>query len=113
MNSALLYILQFLIGGSTVVGITLIAKHSDPKYTGILYAFPIILIVSIIFIYVNQGKEISQKVMHSALIYEFTLVFFIIAFYYLLQKTNFWPALLVSLALWILICIALQFCLKT
>ncbi len=112
MNTALLYILQFVIGGVSVVGISLIAKYIHPKYTGVLYALPIILITSMIFIYANQGKEMSQKVLHSTLVYEFTLIFFIAAFYYLLQRTDFWPALLISLATWIVISVVIQFFLK-
>jgi hypothetical protein len=36
MNLAVYYALQFILGGITVVGITLVAKYVDPKYTGII-----------------------------------------------------------------------------
>ena len=93
MNQILYDILQFVLGGASVVGITLVAKYLNPKYTGILYAFPVILIVAMIFIYLNQGLTIATKTLKSTVIYEFTLVYFIIAFYLLLQKTGFWLAL--------------------
>jgi uncharacterized membrane protein (GlpM family) len=112
MNLILYYGLQFIIGGATVVGITLVAKYIDPKYTGIIYAFPVILIVAMIFIYLDQGLEISQKTLKSTFVYEFTLVYFVLAFYLLLYKVDFWWAIGLALISWAIIATIIQFWIK-
>jgi len=89
MNPIIYYVLQFILGGASVVGITLIAKYVDPKYAGIIYALPVILITAAIFIYLNQGIGIAQRTLKSTFVYEFTLVYFILAFWLLLYRFNF------------------------
>lgn len=112
MNSWLYYIVQFILGGATVVGITLVAKYINPKYTGIVYALPIILIVAMIFIYFDQGLEISKKTLKSTFIYEFTLVYFVLSFYVLLQRMDFWWAMGIALVSWAIIATLIQFFVK-
>lgn len=112
MSPIIYYAIQFILGGASVVGITLIAKYIDPKYTGIAYALPVILIVAMIFIYSNQGLEISQKTLKSTFVYEFTLVFFVLAFWLLLYRVNFWLAIIIALLSWAIIATLIQFWLK-
>jgi uncharacterized membrane protein (GlpM family) len=95
-----------------VVGITLIAKYISPKYTGILYALPVILIVAMIFIYLDQGLDISRRTLKSTFVYEFTMVFFVMAFYLLLQKMDFWWALGIAFFSWAIIATLIQFIFK-
>ena len=99
-------------GGASVVGITLIAKYINPKYTGILYALPAILIVAMIFIYLDQGLDISRRTLKSTFVYEFTLVFFVLAFYLLLQRVDFWWALLIAFFSWAIIATLIQIMFK-
>lgn len=112
MNTTIYYGLQFFLGGASVVAITLIARYINPKFTGMIYALPVILIVAIIFVYLDQGLEISRKTLQSTLIYEFTLVYFILAFYFLLNRIDFWLALSISFVTWLIISIALQFVIR-
>ncbi len=86
MNQIPYYTLQFLLGGASVIGITAIAKYVHPKYAGILYALPVILILAMIFIYVEKGSDVAKQTLRSALIYEFTLLYFVVAFYFLLEE---------------------------
>ncbi len=113
MSPIFYYALQFVLGGASVVGITLIARYLDPKYTGIVYALPIILIVAMIFIYMNQGTEIARQTLKSTFIYEFTLVYFVFAFYVLLHRMDFWLAMGLALVSWAIIATLIQFWLKT
>ena len=94
------YILQFIIGGGSVVGIGLIAKYIDPKYSGILYALPIISVVAMIFVYIDQGLATSQRTLKSILVYEFSIIYFLGAFYLLIQRVNFWWALSIAWITW-------------
>lgn len=65
MSQYLFYSLQFILGGASVVAITMIAKYIHPKYTGIAYALPVILLVSVIFIYLGQGLEASRSTLNQ------------------------------------------------
>ena len=112
MNSLFYYGVQFVLGGATVVGITLVAKYINPKYTGIVYALPVILIVAMIFIYLDQGLEISRKTLKSTFVYEFTLVYFVLAFYILLQRLDFWWAMGLALVSWVILATLIQFLIK-
>ena len=112
MNPIFYYVIQFLLGGASVVGITLIAKYIDAKYTGIVYALPIILIVAMIFIYLDQGLGIAQKTLKSTFVYEFTLVYFVLAFWLLLYKVDLWWAIIIALVSWAIIATVIQFWLK-
>lgn len=112
MHSVLYYFLQFVLGGASVVGISLIAKYLNPKYTGIVYALPVILIVALIFIYFDKGIETARETLKSTFIYEFTLVYFILAFYMLLQKMEFWSAMGLALGSWALIALLIQMVVK-
>ena len=112
MNPALYYALQFILGGATIVGITLVAKFSNPKYTGIIYAFPVILILSMILIYLDNSTEVARKAIKSVVVYELTLFYFAIAFYYLLSRVNFWSAIILTLITWIILALIIQFFLK-
>lgn len=112
MSPIIYYVIQFVLGGASVVGITLIAKYIDPKYTGIVYALPVILVVAMIFVYLDQGLEISQKTLKSTFVYEFTLVYFVLAFWLLLYKMNFWWAIVLALVSWAIIATVIQFWLK-
>lgn len=108
MSSFLYYTLQFVFGGVSVVGITLIAKYIDPKYTGIVYALPVILITAAIFVYLQQGLDVTKATVKSTFVYEFTLIYFIFAFYFLLGKMDFWWALLIAFVSWAVIATLLQ-----
>ena len=109
MNPIIYYTIQFILGGASVVGISLISKYINPKYAGILYALPVILIIATISIYLDQGLEISRKTLKSTFIYEFTLLYFILAFYFLSLKMNFWLSIGLAFLSWALIAIIIQF----
>jgi hypothetical protein len=106
------YALQFILGGATVLAITLIAKYINPKYTGIVYALPVIVIVAMVFVYFGSGLDITKATLKSTLIYEFTLLYFISAFYLLLQITGFWLAMGIALFSWAIIAVIIQLFLK-
>jgi uncharacterized membrane protein (GlpM family) len=97
----LYYTIQFVIGGLSVVAITWITAYISPKYAGIIYAVPIILIVASFFVYINQGLEVTARTLKSTFVYEFTLIYFILAFYLLLRKVGFGWAMMIALVTWI------------
>jgi len=70
------------------------------------------LILAVIFIYLNQGLEIAQKTLKSTFVYEFTLVYFVLAFYLFLQWINFWWALGIAFISWAIIATLIQLIFK-
>ena len=94
------------------MGITLIAKYVNPKYTGIIYALPVILLIAVISIYLNSGAELARRTLKSTFVYEITLVYFILAFYLLINRIGFWWALGLALISWALIAFLIQLILK-
>ena len=94
------------------MGITLIAKYINPKYTGIIYALPVILLVAVISIYLNSGVELSRRTLKSTFVYEITLVYFILTFYLLINRVGFWWALVLALISWALIAFLIQLVLR-
>lgn len=112
MNPIFYYVIQFALGGASVVGITLIAKYINPKYTGIIYALPVILLIAVISIYIDSGVELSRKTLKSTFVYEITLVYFILAFYLLIGQIEFWWALALALISWALIAFVIQLVLR-
>ncbi|MBI5621292.1 DUF3147 family protein [Candidatus Falkowbacteria bacterium] len=95
-------------GGAAVAGITVIVKYVHPKYAGVIYALPIILIVAMIFVYAEQGLAVSRQTLKSAFVYEFTLVYFILAFYWLSSHVDFYWSLGLALVSWAVIAALIQ-----
>ncbi|MEI8230141.1 MAG: DUF3147 family protein [Candidatus Peregrinibacteria bacterium] len=107
------YALQFLFGGLSVIGITLLAKFVDPRYTGIVYALPIVLITAMIFIYLDQGIDIVRQSLWSTFAYEFTLLAFPLVFVLLLSRFAFWWSLTFALLIWLLSALSVYVLTKT
>ena len=90
------YILQFIIGGGTIVGMSFLAKNFDPKYAAFLYALPIQYTIALIFIHINSEKKgISELIKHN-LSYSFIFITFLLMLFFLLKHFNFWPSLIIS-----------------
>ncbi len=62
-------ILQFIISGVVVVGATLISKHIDSKWGGLIVALPIMTLLGFIFISGNTDVASTQKYLLSALLF--------------------------------------------
>ena len=59
-------LLKFIIGGSVIVGVTLLAEHADPRYGGMLAAAPIITTLAFLFTYSEAGRETTRQLVISA-----------------------------------------------
>lgn len=51
MNLFLYYVIQFMLGGGIIVGMSILATKLEAKFAAILYAMPIQFIIAAIFIY--------------------------------------------------------------
>ena len=61
-------LLKFIIGGSVIVGVTLLAEHADPRYGGMLAAAPIITTLAFLFTYSEAGQETTRQAGHLGIL---------------------------------------------
>ncbi len=93
MHAIILYVIQFFLGGSIIVGMTLLAKHAHPKYAAILYAIPVQFTLAAIFIYLGTKKGTIEQLTQHSLLYTLGFIGFIVAFYVLKKHMGFWSSL--------------------
>jgi hypothetical protein len=103
INLIFLYIVQFIVSGGVVVGMSILASHANPKYAALLYAIPIQFILAAIFIYFGTKDGTVQNLVLHSLVYIIGLVVFMVAFYFMIRYTNFWLSLVVSLVIFTVI----------
>lgn len=89
-------ILQFVLSGAVVVGATLISKHFDSKWAGLLVALPIMTILGFIFISINSTATITQRYLLSAMIFMIPAAIYILSLYLLFGKVNLITNCLIS-----------------
>ena len=79
-------LLKFVIGGSVIVGVTLLAEHVDPRYAGMLAAAPIITTLAFLFTYSEAGVETTRQLVISAFWFAIPTLLFLLVFWYLLGR---------------------------
>lgn len=101
---------SFVLGGFIVAIVKYMAQHVSSKYAGILWSFPISIIPSIMFMYLDNepdNKIINQTVDYA--VYFPTLLIFLFVMYKSLSLLKNVPykiylALFISLVIWGLSC---------
>lgn len=107
MNTLYL-ILKFIIGGSLILGITLLANHIHPKWGGILAVAPIITTLSIIFVKYETNLQTTQQLILSAIYFIIPTLIFLIIIYFLLNKLNLIYSFLIAYVVWGIIVFIIQ-----
>jgi uncharacterized membrane protein (GlpM family) len=79
-------LLKFIIGGSVIVGVTLLAEHVDPRYGGMLAAAPIITTLAFLFTYSEAGRETTHQLVISAFYFAIPSLIFLLVFYFLMER---------------------------
>ena len=101
---------SFILGGIVVASVNYIVEKIDPVYAGILWALPLSLLPTILFMYLD--KESEKKIIHQTkeyVIYYPTLLLYVYIMYYVLhhyehKSKNVYIALVSGLCIWILSC---------
>ena len=94
-------LLKFVIGGSVIVGVTMLAEHADPRYGGMLAAAPIITTLAFLFTYTEAGRETTQQLVISAFWFAIPTLFFLLAFYFLMYRFGLLQSLGGAYGVWI------------
>lgn len=90
-------IVQFVIAGLVVVGATLLAKHVDPKWSGLLVALPVMTIVALIFIQIGSSQYDVQKYLKSALLFMIPAAVYIASLLAINQKFGIYLSLIIAI----------------
>jgi uncharacterized membrane protein (GlpM family) len=93
MNYFFLF-LQFILSGSIVVGATLLAKHVDEKWAGLLVALPLLTLLGFIFM---TGDVDKSKYLLSAILFMIPAALYLISLLLLHSRMHIAYALAVSL----------------
>ena len=94
-------LLKFIIGGSVIVGVTLLAEHVDPRYGGMLAAAPIITTLAFLFTYSEAGRETTQQLVISAFFFAIPSLMFLLAFWFLMYRLSLLMSLGGAYGIWI------------
>lgn len=94
-------ILKFIIGGSVIVGVTMLAENADPRYGGMLAAAPIITTLAFLFTYAEAGRQTTQQLVISAFWFAIPTLLFLLAFYFLMNRFGVFPSLGGAYGVWI------------
>ncbi len=90
-------LLQFVVSGGVVVGATLLARHVDAKWAGLLVALPIMTILGYIFIQSSNSSADTTKYLQSALIFMVPAAVYIGSVLILHSKIGAFAALLLAI----------------
>ena len=87
-------VIQFIIAGSAVVGVSLAAEKLQSNFlAALLLMFPAITIVSTYFVATSLGNSVAADVLLNALYLLPIWIIYVIALYYFLNKMDTVPAL--------------------
>lgn len=99
-------VIRFLLGGTLVLLVSIIAKNGKSDIAGIIALFPIITAVSFYFLSKNvEVKTLKATVLMSMLSLPTTLAF-LLSLYFCTGKMNIILSLIISVAAWLVVAIA-------
>jgi uncharacterized membrane protein (GlpM family) len=93
-------LLKFIVGGSVIVGVTLLAEHVDPRYGGMLAAAPIITTIAFLFTYSEAGRETTRQLVLGAFYFAIPSLIFLLALWFLSGRYGFLPSLGGAFGIW-------------
>jgi len=95
-------ILKFVIGGGIIVGVTLIAQNTDPRFGGILAAAPITTTIAFLFAYSETGSAVTHQLVLGSFWFAIPTVVFLCFLYLLMNRLPFIESLAASFGIWVL-----------
>ncbi|ABS56550.1 conserved hypothetical protein [Methanoregula boonei 6A8] len=100
--------LKFIIGGSVIVGVTVLAEHLDPKYGGLLAAAPIITTLAILFTSTGAGQEVGRQLAIGAFWFAIPTLLFLLALYFLMGRYPLAPSFGGAFSVWLVAAVVMN-----
>lgn len=94
--------LKFVIAGGIIVGVTLLAQQTDPRYGGILAAAPITTTLAFIFTCSETGHATTRQLVLGSFWFAIPTIIFLLVLYFLMDRLSFLQSLAVALPVWII-----------
>jgi uncharacterized membrane protein (GlpM family) len=95
--------LRFILGGTLVVVIGVIAKSGRSSIAGIIAMFPVITAVSFSFLAKSVDITILKSAVLSSVLSLPATLAFLLAFYFCLERMGFLLTLAISFAAWLVV----------
>ena len=93
--------LKFIVAGSIIVGVTLLAQQADPKYGGLLAAAPITTTLAFLFTYSEAGQQVTRELVLGSFWFAIPTILFLIVLYFLMSRFSLIPSLGGAYTVWI------------
>lgn len=94
-------LLKFVIGGSVMVGVTLLAGQVDTRYGGLLAAAPMVTTLAFIFTFSEAGQQVTRQLIISTFWFVIPTVLFLLALYFLMGRFGFLASIGGAYGIWI------------
>lgn len=93
--------LKFVLAGSIIVGVTLLAQQADPKYGGLLAAAPITTTLAFLFTSSEAGQQVTRELVLGSFWFAIPTVLFLLVLYLLMNRFSLLPSLGGAYSVWI------------
>lgn len=94
-------LVKFLVGGSIIVGVTVLAQQINPKYGAILAAAPITTTLAFLFTYSEAGIATTRGLVLGTFFFAIPSLVFLLALYFLLNRWEFLESIGVAYGVWL------------
>lgn len=94
-------LVKFIVGGSIIVGVTVLAQEINPKYGAILAAAPITTTLAFLFLYNEAGAETTRQLVFGTFFFAIPSVIFLLSLWFLISRWGFLESLGGAYGVWL------------
>lgn len=94
-------LVKFIVGGSIIVGVTVLAQQINPKYGAILAAAPITTTLAFLFLYNEAGAATTRQLILGTFFFAIPSVIFLISLWFLVSRWGFLESLGGAYGIWL------------
>ena len=103
MMGILEVLIKFCAGGVSVVVISWLAKSKNPTLAGLFVLFPVITLVSFMFMLTNTSTEALRRASLGSIYYIPSTIAFLVSFYFANEIIGGYWGLAIALGVWAII----------
>jgi uncharacterized membrane protein (GlpM family) len=94
-------LVKFIVGGSIIVGVTVLAQQINPKYGAILAAAPITTTLAFLFMYNEAGAATTRQLILGTFFFAIPSLLFLVSLYFLVSRYGFLESLGGAYGIWL------------